>query len=99
MNDILHNITGFDWDVGNADKNWVTHGVTRKECEEVFFNLPLLLKAATKHREKEKRICALGRTDASKPLFIVFTLREKAIRIVSARPMSRKERDEYGQEA
>ena len=34
--------TGFDWDEGNLLKNWEKHGVTVAECEQVFFNRPLL---------------------------------------------------------
>ena len=35
-------ITGFNWDNGNARKN-EKHGVSMAEAEQVFFNAPLLL--------------------------------------------------------
>jgi uncharacterized DUF497 family protein len=41
------------------------------------------------------RFYALGRTDGERRLFVVFTLRGTRIRVISARDMSRKERDEY----
>jgi len=40
--DILTNLKGFDWDEGNITKTWEKHRVTHIECEEVFFNNPLV---------------------------------------------------------
>jgi uncharacterized protein len=37
----------------------------------------------------------LGQTDARRLLFIVFTIRDDLIRVISARPMSRRERRVY----
>jgi hypothetical protein len=28
----------FEWDSGNRFKNWRRHGITSRECEEVFLN-------------------------------------------------------------
>ena len=39
----LFNCVGFDWDEGNIQKNWHKHKVTPSECEEVFFNQPLVV--------------------------------------------------------
>ena len=35
-------VTEFDWDGGNSEKNWLRHRVTQSECEQVFFNRPLV---------------------------------------------------------
>ncbi len=32
------NISGFEWDAHNKDKNLIAHGVTNEECEEAFFD-------------------------------------------------------------
>lgn len=45
----------FDWDKGNIDKNWLKHNVDFRECEEVFFNKPLLISFDKKHSITEKR--------------------------------------------
>ncbi len=37
------NLVGFDWDEGNKQKNREKHQVEYTECEEVFFNKPLLI--------------------------------------------------------
>jgi len=89
---------GFDWDEGNINKNWITHKVSPAECEQMFFNRPLVIQDDQKHSEVEKRFYALGRTDSKRNLFIAFTIRNKRIRIISARDMSRKEREVYNNE-
>ena len=88
--------TGFQWDEGNTDKSWLRHKVSWTECEEVFFNHPLLVLMDERHSGTEKRYYALGKTNAARLLFVAFTLRGDLIRVVSAREMSRRERKEYG---
>ena len=91
----LPEFKGFDWDEGNADKNWVSHGVTPQETEQVFFNQPLIVADDRKHSENERRYFVLGQTDKDRALFIALTVREERIRVISARDMSRKERKVY----
>lgn len=89
-------IQGFDWDKGNIDKNWTKHEVLFWECEEVFANRPLLIQADEKHfLDDEKRFYVLGRTNEGRFLFEVFTIRNFKIRVISARSMSKKEKDIY----
>ena len=95
MNEILYNCTGFEWDKGNSAKNWIRHQVTRGECEQVFFNEPLIVGDDKKHSEEEKRWYLLGITDAGRTLFVVFTVRKKRIRVISARDMNKKEREAF----
>ena len=86
---------GFDWDQGNISKNWEKHKVTPSQCEELFFNRPLVVQTVEQYSPSENRYFALGKTDADRLLFIVFTLRGKKIRVISARDMSRQERKVY----
>jgi uncharacterized DUF497 family protein len=98
MNEMtLNEAIGFDWDESNRFKNQKKHDVSTWECEQVFFNKPLLIYDDIKHSHFEKRIYALGITDDYRKLFIVFTLRKKLIRVISARDMSKKEREIYEQ--
>jgi uncharacterized DUF497 family protein len=87
--------TEFEWDDGNADKNWERHRVSWAECEEVFFNRPLVVAADQLHSETELRFYALGQTDAGRLLFVVYTLRGERIRVISARDMTRREKKGY----
>ena len=91
----LARTTGFDWDDGNREKNWLRHQVGAVECEQVFFNQPLIVAEDVKHSQTEVRFYALGRTDADRRLFVVFAVRDDLIRVISARDMSRKERRVY----
>lgn len=93
--DELAACTGFEWDSGNADKNWERHQVTQGECEQVFFQRPLLLARDTGHSRREVRYAALGQTAAGRRLTVVFTIRGALIRVISARDMSRRERRLY----
>lgn len=97
MKKILQQCTGFEWDEGNTDKNWILHQVSRSECEQVFFNEPLVVADDVAHTEIEKRWYLLGKTDSDRLLFIFFTLRDKLIRVISARDMHKKERKIYNE--
>jgi hypothetical protein len=95
IDDILRRCTGFEWDEGNLLKNWERHGVSASECEQVFFNRPLVSLPDRAHSDAEPRFYALGQTDVARYLFIAFTVRNDLIRVISARDMSRKERKAY----
>lgn len=97
MDAVVANCEGFQWDEGNSDKNWYLHQVSNGECEELFFNLPLILASDPRHSTTEQRFYALGRTDADRWLFIAFTVRNNLIRVISARDMNQREMRKYGQ--
>lgn len=89
--DVFNDCEGFEWDEGNLDKNWRIHQVHFWECEEVFFNEPIVVESDPEHSKKELGFYSLGKTNAGRLLFIVFTIRGKLIRIIWARDMTRKE--------
>lgn len=91
----LTGCTGFQWDAGNTDKNWERHAVTQGEAEQVFFNRPVLVAPDVKHSQVERRHAALGQTTDGRLLTVVFTIRDRLIRIISVRDMSRRERRVY----
>jgi len=92
-------ITGFDWDEGNARKSVEKQDVSQFEAEQMFFNHPLIVLADDKHSQAEARFHALGNTDSARLLHVTFTLRsnDTLIRVISARDMHRKERIFYEQ--
>lgn len=93
--EIISRCIGFDWDDGNLLKNWEKHGVSASECEQVFFNHPVVTSPDVVHSNYEARFYTLGKSDAGKHLFIVFTVRNNLIRIISARYMNSKERKAF----
>ncbi len=93
--DRLRDCTGFQWDEGNATKNWGLHDVTQSECEQVFFNQPLIVQRDRAHSALESRFYALGRTDADRPVFVALTIRGALIRVICARDMTPDEQQRY----
>ena len=91
-------LTGFQWDAGNSQKNRLAHDVTGTETEQVFFNRPILLMPDVQHSQAETRYYALGRTSAGRCLTVVITVRDSLIRPIMARDMSRQERRLYAEE-
>lgn len=91
----LSQCIGFEWDRGNSQKNWLKHRVSPMECEVLFLKRPLVIVEDAKHSHQEKRYYALGQTDIRRFLFVVFVIRRRYIRVISARDMNRKEREAY----
>jgi len=99
MKDAFADIVGFDWDDGNREKNYLKHNVRNGECEDVFFNQPLIIVSDIGHSKKEKRYAAFGVTDGGRKLTVVFTFRAKLLRVITARDMTIKERRFYEKNA
>jgi len=91
----LADCVGFEWDEWNSGKIWERHRVTPEEVEEVFFNDPFVLRSDVLHSTSEKRYGVLGQTASGRQLFLAFTVRNKQIRVISARDMNLKEVREY----
>jgi uncharacterized DUF497 family protein len=92
-------VVGFQWDADNEDKNATKHSVAQSEAEQAFANQPLIVADDPKHSQSETRFRALGKTNAGRLLHVVFTIRGDLIRVISARPMNRKERRIYESES
>ncbi len=91
-------VEGFQWDDGNSSKNWTSHGVSQTEAEQALVNRPVVVLGDVVHStSREARYFAFGRTDRGRLLTVVFTLRGQLLRVISARPMSRRERRGYAQ--
>ena len=87
---------GFEWDHGNKDKNAAKHKVDVADIEEVFtFGLAIPLGIQVTPPVPEQRLGIVGPTSKGKYLTVVFTMREGKVRVISARPTHRKERDKY----
>jgi len=91
----FNKLFSFEWNKGNFNKNWIKHKVTNKECEEVFFDRKRKYYKDKLHSDKEQRYILLGLTKKHRLLFISFTKRGSKVRVVSARPMDKKEQRFY----
>jgi hypothetical protein len=89
----------FDWDQWNVQKNETKHGVSRLEAESAFYDSNYRLFEDHRHsRRSEPRFVLYGRSLEARLLMVGFTLRGRKVRIITARPASRRERRIYGTE-
>ncbi len=81
----------FEWDEGNQKKT-TNHKVSNEEAEEPFFDIAKKLFEDKKHSgDQEVRYVLLGQTKSQRLLYIVFTIRNDKIRVITARDINRKE--------
>lgn len=95
MGDEFEGDLEYEWDKGNSDKNWAKHRVSNKEAEEVFFDDRAIRRIDIKHSKVETRWLLLGKTKTNRKLATIFTKRKSKIRVISVRPMNRKEKATY----
>jgi uncharacterized DUF497 family protein len=86
----------FEWDQGNRTKNATKHDVTTDEVESVFrLKRAVPLGVQTSPIVNELRLGRLGQSSRGRALQVAFTFRGRKIRVISARPAHRKERNQY----
>jgi uncharacterized DUF497 family protein len=86
--------TTFLWNAEKARSNLVRHGVAFEEAAMVFFDPFLRMEDAT--LRGELRYAAIGLDEAQRLLYLVhIEFQDEAIRIISARRATRKERQSY----
>jgi len=83
-----------EWDEWKAAANETKHGVSFLLAARVFKDRNHVEKPNPKHSLTEARFFVIGEVEGV-ILTLVCTRRGKAIRIISARPASQKERREY----
>ncbi|MDR1998163.1 MAG: BrnT family toxin [Candidatus Margulisbacteria bacterium] len=83
----------FEWDEAKEIANIRRHQVYFEDARLVFNDPFLLIKYDRAHSLEENRYQVLGKI--GKLLFVVFTEREKRIRIISARLATKKEKEIY----
>jgi uncharacterized DUF497 family protein len=86
----------FDWDQWNVQKNELKHGISALETESAFYDTDAAIFADIYHSTRtEQRWILYGRSMFHNVLMVAFTIRNKKIRVISARKASRKERSIY----
>lgn len=90
----------FVCDKANSDKNWYKHQVKADEAEQVFFDKNRQEYPDPTHSTVEVRSIIVGMTKKERLLLVVYTERNKKIRIISARDINdRRERKLYEKKA
>ncbi|HTB84367.1 MAG TPA: BrnT family toxin [Candidatus Sulfotelmatobacter sp.] len=87
----------FEWDANKAGTNLAKHHVSFQEATTMFGDPESLTIPDPAHSQTENRFIILGRSYLGRILVVVHTERGDNIRIISARPASRRERKNYEQ--
>lgn len=85
---------GFEWDEEKAKSNLVKHGVSFKEASFVFNDAFFVETPDDKCDYGEERTLIVGMS-RNRLLAVVYTERSGKIRIISARKVTKNERDDY----
>ena len=85
----------FDWDAGKAARNFKKHGVSFEEASSVFVDPFSTTGADPDHSFDELRFVTFGISSSDRLLVVAHAERDDAIRIISARPVTRAERKLY----
>jgi uncharacterized protein len=85
----------FEWDPYKARINFSKHGVSFEEAVSVFADPLALIIDDPRHSEAEERFVLLGQSAWQRWLVVMFTERGDAIRLISARKATRRERRDY----
>ena len=90
--------TGFEWDPEKADLNWLKHGVSFSEAIAVLDDERAITIGDSESDPGEERYVSIGIGAIGRVLVVIYTYRRKNIRIISARPAERREREQYEEE-
>jgi hypothetical protein len=89
----------FEWDPEKARANVAKHGVSFEEATACFRDPLSVTILDPDHSEGENRFVLTGQSSTGQLLVVVHTDRGEAIRLISARRATRRERQAYEQEA
>jgi len=87
----------FEWDERKEVANQKKHGVSFLEASEVFADELSSCVRDPDHSDEEERYLLFGVSLKGSFLVVSFTERAETIRIISARTMTRQERNAYEQ--
>jgi uncharacterized protein len=85
----------FEWNKNKARQNLIKHGISFEEASTAFRDAMSVTVADPLHSEDEERFILLGYSEKNRLLVVVHTDRNNRIRLISARPASKKERMKY----
>jgi uncharacterized protein len=88
---------GFEWDGEKAEINFRKHNVSFIEASSVFDDPFSIVIDDPLHSVGENRFLTIGYSDRQRLLVVVFTERDRRLRIISARVATSRERRTYEQ--
>ncbi|CCI24364.1 BrnT family toxin [Microcystis aeruginosa] len=87
----------FDWDKNKAKRNLSKHEVSFEEAKTVFDDPLYVDFYDPDHSEDEDRYLLVGQSNRGRLLIVSYTERGNLIRLISAREVTKTERETYEQ--
>ena len=85
----------FEWDERKANQNLSKHSVSFDEAKTVFEDPFFIDFYDPDHSDSEERYLIVGESDQKRLLIVSYTDRRGLIRIISAREVTKSEREAY----
>ena len=85
----------FEWNPAKAAANLKKHGVSFGEAATVFGDTSSVTAPDPDHSTEEDRYIMVGMSERSRLLMVAYAERGERIRIISARELTRMEREAY----
>ncbi|BAY23276.1 hypothetical protein NIES2100_30400 [Calothrix sp. NIES-2100] len=85
----------FEWNENKAVSNLSKHGVSFEEAKTVFDDPFYVDFYDPDHSEDEERYLIVGESNRGRLLIVSYTERRNSIRLISAREVTRSEREAY----
>lgn len=85
----------FEWDEDKADKNESKHGVGFEEALSCFYDLNQIAFYDEEHSDEEDREILIAHSNKGRLLLVVYIIKGKVIRIISARKATKRETADY----
>lgn len=85
----------FEWNASKAERNLSKHGVSFEEAETVFDDPLYVDFYDPDHSEDEERYLIIGESNQGRLLIVSYTERGNSTRLISAREVTRAERESY----
>jgi hypothetical protein len=89
----------FEWDPKKAKKNLEIHGISFDEASTVFRDALSLATYDPLHSDEEDRFVLIGNSYNNRLLVVVHTEKFNSVRLISARKATKKERNQYEENA
>ncbi len=85
----------FEWDENKAKANLSKHRVSFNEAKTVFDDLLYIDFYDPDYSDDEDRYIIIGGSQQRRLLIVSYTERENKIRLISARKVTKREREDY----
>jgi hypothetical protein len=85
----------FEWNENKGERNLSKHGVSFEEAKTVFDDPLYVDFYDPDHSEDEERYLIVGESNQGRVLIVSYTERGNSIRLISAREVTRTEREAY----